>query len=61
MGKPARRFVMCPDNEGYQASLERGRIYVSLPDANAGKLGLIRVIDESGEDYLHEKDAFRVE
>jgi hypothetical protein len=45
-------------NAGYEASLERRKIYVALPDAHAEKLGQIRVIDESGEDYLYEKDGF---
>jgi hypothetical protein len=46
------RFVVCVDNAGYQASLERNKIYVALPDAEAESLGDVRVIDESGEDYL---------
>ena len=46
------------DNSGYEVSLERRKIYVSLPDAQAERLGQIRVIDESGEDYLYPKSAF---
>jgi hypothetical protein len=46
------RFVVCVNNDGYQASLERNKIYVALPDAEAESAGDIRVIDESGEDYL---------
>ena len=46
------RFVVCVNNEGYQASLERNKIYVALPDREAESAGDIRVIDESGEDYL---------
>ena len=46
---------MCVDNEGYEASLERRKIYVALPDA---KRGHVRVIDESGEDYLYPKSMF---
>jgi hypothetical protein len=45
-------FVVCIDNEGYRASLVTRRIYESLPDAEAARKGLIRVVDESGEDYL---------
>jgi len=59
MARPARRFVICLDNKGYEASLERRKIYVSIPDTKAEKLGQIRVIDESGEDYLYDKHAFR--
>lgn len=58
MTKVTRRLVICIHNEGYEASLERRKIYVALPDARAEKLGQIRVIDESGEDYLFPKDAF---
>ena len=46
------RFVVCVDNHGYQASLERNKIYVALSDVDAESAGDIRVIDESGEDYL---------
>jgi hypothetical protein len=59
MARSARKLVVCLDNEGYEASLERRKIYVSIPDAPAEKLGLIRVIDESGEDYPYAKGAFR--
>lgn len=53
-------FVICIENEGYAASLEKRKIYVALPDPEAEQLGLIKVIDESGEDYLYPKDLFRV-
>jgi len=46
------RFVVCIDNDGYQASLERNKIYEVLADAQAERDGDLRVIDESGEDYL---------
>ncbi len=55
----ARKLVICLDNTGYEASLERGKIYVSIPDPKAEELCKIRVIDESGEDYLYEKHTFR--
>lgn len=54
----ARQFIICVDNAGYEASLERRKIYLSVPDAAAQKRGLIRVIDESGEDYLYSADMF---
>jgi hypothetical protein len=38
--------------------LERRKIYVALPDSRAEKLGQIRVIDESGEDYLYPAESF---
>ena len=45
-------YVVCIDNGGYLASLEVRKIYRRLPDDDASKLGMIRVIDESEEDYL---------
>ena len=61
--KPAaskRRFVVCVRNEGYEASLERNKIYTVLPDDEAERDGDLRVIDESGEDYLFSADRFVV-
>ena len=46
------RYVVCVENGGCQASLEVRKIYRALPDEPADKIGWIRVIDESGEDYL---------
>jgi hypothetical protein len=54
----ARQLVSCVDNSGYEVSLERRKIYLSVPDAAAQKRGLIRVIDESGEDYLYAEEMF---
>jgi hypothetical protein len=48
-----RRFVVCIENEGYPASLELRKIYQTGTDARAAEHDLIRVIDESGEDYLY--------
>src|SRR5919109_474476 len=53
-----RQFAVCVDNDGYEASLERNKIYVVLPDKAAEKDGELRVIDESGEDYLFAADRF---
>jgi len=58
MARAAKRLVICVDNSGYEVSLERRKIYVSLPDTKAENLGQLRVIDESGEDYLYPKNAF---
>jgi hypothetical protein len=55
----AKQLVVCVDNEGYPASLEKRKIYVALPDAAAEKHGLLRIVDESGEDYLYPKGSFR--
>jgi hypothetical protein len=56
---PSQQFVVCIDNDGYAASLEKRKIYVALPDRAAEKHGLLRVIDESGDDYLYPKTFFR--
>ena len=56
--KTARRFAVCVRNDGYEASLERNKLYVLIPDAEADKHGDVRVIDESGEDYLYPADWF---
>ena len=56
--KPARRFAVCVQNEGYEAALERNKIYVLIADPDAEKDGDIRVVDESGEDYLYPADWF---
>jgi hypothetical protein len=58
MARAARRLVICIDNSGYEVSLERREIYVCIPDARAEKLGQLRVIDESGKDYLYSKESF---
>ncbi len=51
-------FAVCVDNRGYPASLELHKIYRVLPDSDAAAEGDIRVIDESGEDYLYSADRF---
>jgi len=55
----AKRLVICIQNEGYTVSLEKRKIYVVLRDGAAEKNGLLRVVDESGEDYLYPKALFR--
>lgn len=57
---PARRFVVCVRNDGYEASLERNKIYSVLPDEDAERDGDLRIVDESGEDYLFAADRFVV-
>jgi hypothetical protein len=60
MAKPqAKRLVVCINNEGYLASLEKRKIYVALRDPTAEKRGLVRIIDESGDDYLYPSALFR--
>jgi len=59
MSKTAKQFVVCVKNDGYSTSLERRKIYVALRDPAAEKHGQLRVIDESGDDYLYPKAFFR--
>ena len=60
MAKPqSERLVVCVENDGYPASLEKRKIYIALRDASAEKHGLLRIVDESGDDYLYPKAFFR--
>ena len=52
------QFVVCIDNSDYTASLERHKIYRVVPDEEAEQDGDLRVIDESGEDYLYPATLF---
>lgn len=54
----ARRYVLCVENEGYPASLDLGKLYPRLPDPEAERHAMSRIIDESGEDYLYPSDWF---
>jgi hypothetical protein len=56
---PTKQLLICIDNDGYPASLEKRKIYVALTDRAAEKHGLVRIIDESGDDYLYPKAFFR--
>jgi hypothetical protein len=58
MKASGKRFVICLKNKGHEVSLERRKIYPVLPDARAAKHGLVRVVDESGEDYLYPQSFF---
>lgn len=52
------KLYVCIHNDGYNASLDLRKIYQGLPDRIAEQLGMVRIIDESGEDYLYPKDCF---
>jgi len=52
------RFVICIYNNGYEVSLEKRKLYEALPDFDAAKHHQIRIIDESGEDYLYPENYF---
>ena len=51
-------FVICIENSDYPASLEKRKIYEVVPDKSASDIGHIRVIDESGDDYLYPASCF---
>ena len=60
MTQSSEEFVLCLDNKDYEGSLILGKIYRVLPesDPRAAEDGLIRIIDETGEDYLYDRDHF---
>jgi hypothetical protein len=58
MRPPTKPFALCIDNSGYEASLIAGKVYPILPDAKAAKDDMVRLVDESGEDYLFHKNLF---
>ena len=51
-------FLVCVANDGYEASLELRKLYKVVPDTRAERLGQVRVVDESGEDYLFPESFF---
>ncbi len=53
-----QQFLLCVKNEAYPASLEVRKVYRVLPDPAASEKGFVRVVDESGEDYLYPADNF---
>lgn len=52
-------LLICVDNTGLEASLEARKIYQRLDDPRGEEVGMVRVIDESGEDYLHPASLFQ--
>lgn len=54
-----RELVVCVKNEGYEVSLEVRKIYVAIEDEEAKAHRMVRVIDESGDDYLYPQRLFR--
>jgi hypothetical protein len=53
-----KRFAVCIRNEGHEVSLELRKIYEVLPDTLAERHRLLRIVDESGEDYLYPEKFF---
>ena len=58
MKQKAKEFALCLENTGNEASLVVGKVYRTVPDARATKDDLVRIVDESGEDYLFAKSQF---
>jgi len=58
MKQPAKPFALCIDNTDNQVSLVLGKVYRIIPDPKAAKDDLVRIVDESGEDYLYHKSYF---
>ena len=56
--KKSLRFLLCVKNDDYPASLEVRKIYRVLPDDTAAVRHFVRVVDESGEDYLYPESYF---
>ena len=54
---PKSRFALCIDDTDCD-DLEKGKVYQSLPDDDAAQEGYLRVLDESGEDYLYPESYF---
>ena len=59
-GHRPSRFALCVDNSDYPVSLQQWKIYGVLPDSDAARHGQLRVIDESGDDYLFSADSFLI-
>jgi len=53
-----QKFLLCIDNEGYEASLEIRKLYEMVPDKEAARHNQVRIVDESGEDYLYPSKFF---
>lgn len=53
-------FALCLDNGGYEAALEKGKLYRVVVDNRAEARGYVRVIDESGEDYAYAVERFHL-
>ena len=53
-----KRYVICVKNDEYEVDLDLRKLYPVIPDSKAEKLGMIRIVDESGEDYLYPQSFF---
>lgn len=58
MSNESESFVICINNDGFPASLEVRKVYRVLPDPTAAAHHCLRILDESGEDYIYPEDLF---
>ena len=58
MKQTTKPFALCVDNTDYKASLIPGKVYQIIPDPKAAKDDFVRIVDDSGEDYLYHKNYF---
>lgn len=58
MKRVTKRLAVCLENDGNESSLIPGKIYQVIPDPRAAKDDLLRIIDESGDDYLFSRTQF---
>jgi hypothetical protein len=59
VSRRSKQLVVCIKNDGYSVSLEKRKIYVALHDPLSAERGMLRIIDESGDDYLYPRSFFR--
>jgi len=60
MRRPGKAFAICVDNKGYEASLELRKVYQVVRAEQNDPKGYVRVVDESGEDYLYNEKGFEM-
>jgi hypothetical protein len=58
MKEVKKHFALCIDNTDYKASLIPGKVYRIIPDREAARDDMVRIVDESGEDYLYHQSYF---
>lgn len=58
MSKRKKQLCLCINNDEYPASLEVNKLYLMLPNKAGGDIDMIRVVDESGADYLYPSEYF---
>lgn len=52
------KYVLCINNQGYPLDLTVHKVYKVIPDPDGEEVGMLRIVDDSGEDYLHSSSRF---